>query len=112
MIFAEKHNRAVIKKLLDPKKGGVHWPAIKPRDRAKLPLADKVFVLTGTLSSMTRDEAKAKLLALGAKVSGSVSAKTDFVVTGVDPGSKASRAADLGVKTLNEDQFRKLIASE
>ena len=110
--FAEKHNRAVIKKLLDPKKGGVRWPAIKPRDRTKLPLADKVFVLTGTLSSMTRDEAKAKLLALGAKVSGSVSAKTDFVVMGADPGSKASRAAELGVKTLNEDQFRKLIASE
>ena len=110
--FAEKHNRAVIKKLLDPKKGGVRWPAIKPRDRTKLPLADKVFVLTGTLSSMTRDEAKAKLLALGAKVSGSVSAKTDFVVMGADPGSKASRAAELGVKTLNEDQFRKLIATE
>ncbi len=110
--FAEKHNRAVIKKLLNPKKGGVHWPAIKPREQANLPLADKVFVLTGTLASMTREEAKARLQALGAKISGSVSANTDFVVVGTDPGSKAGKAVELGIKTLDEDQLRKLIASK
>jgi DNA ligase (NAD+) len=110
--FAEKHNRAVIKKLLDPKKGGIHWPAIPPREQVNLPLLDKVFVLTGTLTSMTREEAKAGLQALGAKISGSVSAHTDFVVVGVDPGSKAEKAAQLGIKTLNEDQFRKLIANK
>ncbi len=109
--FSEPHNRAVIKKLLDPKKGGVHWPAIAPRERANLPLAGKVFVLTGTLSSLTREEAKTKLQSLGAKVSGSVSAKTDFVVAGADAGSKADRAVELGVKILNEDQFRELIAN-
>jgi len=75
------------------------------------PLRGKTVVFTGTLTAMTRDEAKAKAEALGAKVASSVSAKTDFVVVGADAGSKAKKAAELGVKTLSEDEWLAL-ASE
>jgi DNA ligase (NAD+) len=73
------------------------------------PLAGKVFVLTGTLSSMTREEAAAALDRLGAKVSGSVSRKTHYLVAGADAGSKLEKARQLGVETLDEDAFRALI---
>jgi DNA ligase (NAD+) len=62
--------------------------------------------------SMNREEAKARLLALGAKVSGSVSGKTDYVVVGVDPGSKAARARELGVPVLDEDGFLRMLAGQ
>jgi DNA ligase (NAD+) len=104
--FAQKHNREVIAAL---QKAGVHWPAIEPRARAEQPLAGKTFVLTGTLATMSRDEAKKKLKALGAKVSESVSKKTDYVVVGEEPGSKADKAKELGVTTLDEKDFLKLI---
>jgi DNA ligase (NAD+) len=68
-------------------------------------------VFTGTLATMSRAEAKATAEALGAKVAGSVSAKTDFVVVGADAGSKAKRAAELGVTTLSEDEWRELAGS-
>ncbi|MFN3234439.1 MAG: NAD-dependent DNA ligase LigA [Gammaproteobacteria bacterium] len=103
--FAQAHNREAIQQMLD---AGVVWekmPVVK-RDH---PLANKTFVLTGTLASMTRDEAKQKLLALGAKVSGSVSKKTDYVVVGSDPGSKAQKAQSLGVSTLDEKAFVNLL---
>jgi DNA ligase (NAD+) len=74
-------------------------------------LAGKTVVFTGTLATMSRAEAKATAEALGAKVAGSVSAKTDYVVVGADAGSKAKRAAGLGVTTLSEDQWRKLAGS-
>jgi DNA ligase (NAD+) len=94
--FAEPHNRAVIDKLLE---AGIHWPAVnKPRHT---PLAGKTFVLTGTLS-MPRDAMKAKLQAAGAKVSGSVSKQTDYVVAGAHPGSKYDKAVELGVEILDE----------
>jgi DNA ligase (NAD+) len=72
----------------------------------------KTFVLTGTLESMTRDEAKARLEEKGAKVSGSVSAKTDYVVVGADPGSKADKARELGVAILDEAAFKSLLGKD
>lgn len=103
--FHQKHNREIIEQLV---KAGVHWPRIA-RERKDLPLAGKTFVLTGTLASMSRDEAKEKLTALGAKVAGSVSKKTDYVIVGKDPGSKADRAHKLGIEMLDERAFMRLI---
>jgi len=104
--FKQKHNREVIKKLL---KAGIEWPDIEVTSAEELPLQGKTFVLTGTLSSMSRDEAKAALMALGAKVTGSVSKKTDYVVVGEDPGSKADKAEQLGIEMLDEKAFQQLI---
>jgi DNA ligase (NAD+) len=73
------------------------------------PLAGQTFVITGTLDSMSREEAKEALEALGAKVASSVSRKTTAVIVGKDPGSKADKAAELGVRTLTEADFRALI---
>ena len=73
------------------------------------PLAGKTVVFTGTLEKLTRSEAKAKALSAGAKVSGSVSAKTDYVVQGTDAGSKASKAKELGIKIISEDEFIHLL---
>jgi len=74
--------------------------------RDQQPLLGKTFVITGTLSTMTRDEAKARLEALGAKVSGSVSKKTTALIVGADPGSKLNTASSLGVPTWSEDELR------
>ena len=73
------------------------------------PLSGKVFVLTGTLESMSRDEAQARLEQLGARVSGSVSKKTSCVVAGADAGSKLEKAQQLGIETLDEQGFLALI---
>jgi DNA ligase (NAD+) len=102
--FSEAHNRNVIKQLL---KAGIRWPSVEKPEQQ--PLAGKTFVITGTLDSMTRDEAKEKLQLLGAKVSGSVSGKTDYVVAGSDPGSKLDKATQLGVEILDEKAFLDLI---
>jgi DNA ligase (NAD+) len=104
--FREPHNREVIERL---RANGVHWPA-PPRRADAQPLAGQSFVLTGTLESMTRDEATARLQALGAKVAGSVSKKTNYVVVGADPGSKAERARQLEVEILDEAQFLGLLS--
>jgi DNA ligase (NAD+) len=103
--FHQKHNREVIDKLV---RTGVRWPRIA-RARRNLPLDGKTFVITGTLSSLSRDEAREKLTALGAKVAGSVSKKTDCVIVGEDPGSKADKAKELGVRMMGEKEFLKLI---
>ena len=103
--FHEHHNRDVIQKL---QAAGVHWPKVERRTVSS-PLVGKIFVLTGTLSGMTRDEAKQRLQALGAKVAGSVSARTDYVVAGDEPGSKLEKAHSLNVKVLDERQFLKLL---
>src|SRR6266513_4168934 len=97
--FAEPHNRAV----LDDLAGEItvlDWEA--PGQRAAPPLAGKTIVFTGSLESMSRSEAKARAETLGANVTSSVSAKTDYVVAGADPGSKATKAAALGVTLLDE----------
>jgi DNA ligase (NAD+) len=73
------------------------------------PIAGKSVVFTGTLVAMTRNEAKARAESLGAKVASSVSKNTDYVVVGVDAGSKATKAAELGVTVLSEDEWLKLI---
>jgi DNA ligase (NAD+) len=106
--FAEEHNREVIARL---KKAGVHWKETAPQPAPKDgPLVGKVFVLTGTLASMTRDEAKDRIQALGGKVTGSVSKKTDFVIYGDKAGSKLKKAQDLEVETLDEGQFEALLS--
>jgi DNA ligase (NAD+) len=103
--FHEKHNREIIRRLL---KAGVRPVAPRQRKKASA-LAGKTFVLTGALESMTREEVTQQLQAVGAKVASAVSRKTDYVVIGTDPGSKATKAAELGIETLSEKQFLKLI---
>jgi len=83
---------------------------ISAKKAAKLPLAEKAFVLTGALASMTREEATAKIEALGGHVSGSVSKKTDYVLAGAGPGSKFEKAKQLGIRILTEAEFRKMLA--
>lgn len=102
--FREPHNRAVVAQLVD---AGVHWPEFEPAavPVEALPLAGKTFVLTGTLASMEREIAKAHLQSLGAKVSGSVSAKTGVVVAGSEAGSKLAKAEELGVEVWDEAKF-------
>ncbi|MEW5708935.1 MAG: NAD-dependent DNA ligase LigA [Pseudomonadota bacterium] len=106
--FAERHNREVIEGLR-PFYG--HCWRMETRRTGARELAGKTFVLTGTLSSMTREEAKERIEALGGKVTGSVSRNTDYVVVGTDPGSKYDRARELGVPILDEDAFLKLVRS-
>jgi DNA ligase (NAD+) len=100
--FAEEHNVQVIDELLV---AGIHWPKIDKIEVDSLPLAGQTFVLTGTLEQMDRNAAKAMLQSLGAKVAGSVSAKTSCVVAGEKAGSKLAKAEELGVKVLNEQQM-------
>jgi DNA ligase (NAD+) len=103
--FAEPRNRKIIDRL---RKAGVVMREQGATEGPK-PLDGKVIVLTGGLSSLTRDDAKDLILRLGGRVSGSVSKKTDFVVVGEDPGSKADDAKRLGVKTLDEAAFLRLV---
>ncbi|HET9337782.1 MAG TPA: NAD-dependent DNA ligase LigA [Casimicrobiaceae bacterium] len=108
--FAERHNREVIERL---RAAGVQWPEHAPARRAPQgPLAGLTIVLTGTLPTLTRDEAKAMIEAAGGKAAGSVSAKTDYVVAGADAGSKLDRAEALGIPVLDEDGFRALCAGK
>ena len=104
--FAEPHNIEVIEQL---RVAGVTWPEGQASALASSPIAGKTFVLTGTLPTLTRDEAKDMIEALGGKVAGSVSKKTDYVVAGAEAGSKLDKAQALGLAVLDEMQFRELI---
>lgn len=104
--FAEPHNREVIEQL---RAAGVCWDESGPAVPASAVLAGKTFVLTGTLPTLTRDEAKALIEAHGGKVSGSVSKKTDFVVAGDEAGSKLHKAVELGIAVIDEDRLRALL---
>lgn len=106
--FQQTHNREVIERLLDV---GVHWPQ-EERASTNTLLSGKTLVLTGTLSQMSRSEAKEKLLALGAKVAGSVSKKTDYVVAGSDAGSKLTKAESLGIPVVGEDTLIEWLTQE
>lgn len=108
--FQQPHNREVIQALRDL---GVHWPAQKARAAAaEGPLTSKTFVLTGTLESMSRDQAGDRIAALGGKVTGSVSKKTSYVVAGAEAGSKLTKAQELGVEILDEAAFLKLLGGQ
>ncbi len=106
--FAQQHNREVIDALLA---SGVKWPPVE-RIEADARFDGKTFVLTGTLSTMSRTEARERLAGLGAKVTSSVSAKTDYLVAGADPGSKLDKAERLGVEVLDESALLEMLAGE
>ena len=107
--FGQRHNRDVIRRLREQ---GIHWP--KPRKAAPVSsaISGKQVVLTGTLKSMSRDEAKAKLRALGAKVAGSVSHKTDIVIAGENAGSKLDKAVSLGIAVWEEAELLSRLGEE
>jgi DNA ligase (NAD+) len=97
--FGQPHNREVIEQL---RAVGITWEEGEPAKRAPQTLAGKTFVLTGTFPKLSRDQAKDLLEAAGAKVSGSVSKKTSFVVAGAEAGSKLEKATELGITVLDE----------
>jgi DNA ligase (NAD+) len=105
--FQQPHNREVIAQL---RACGVHWEEGEPAARAPQPLAGMTVVLTGTLPTLSREQAKEMLEAAGAKVAGSVSKKTNYVVAGAEAGSKLDKARELGVEVLDEDGLRRLLA--
>ncbi len=105
--FSQPHNLAIVDQLLN---AGIHWPlSMQTTHETSHLFYNKSVVLTGTLSTMGREDAKALLLSKGARVTGSVSAKTDYVVAGSDAGSKLTKATELGVRVLTEDEFIQLL---
>ncbi|MFN9450011.1 MAG: NAD-dependent DNA ligase LigA [Rubrivivax sp.] len=110
--FAQPHNREVVEQL---RAAGLHWPesdGLAASADAPLPLAGKTLVLTGTLPTLTRDEAQALIEAAGGKVAGSVSKKTAYVVAGEAAGSKLDKARELGVAVLDEEGLKALLAQD
>jgi DNA ligase (NAD+) len=103
---ADKRNAAEIARM---RKLGVRWPIGDGAPADGDALAGKTFVVTGTLASMTRDEAKRRIRAQGGTVTGSVSKKTDYVVVGADPGSKATKARELEIEILDEDGLSEIL---
>jgi DNA ligase (NAD+) len=106
--FADPLNRQLVDQL---RASGIHWEEGEPEQSSDL-LAGKTFVLTGTLPTLSRDDARAMIEAAGGKVAGSVSKKTSYVVAGEEAGSKLTRAEELGVAILDEEQFLKLLESD
>lgn len=105
--WSEPHNVAVVKDLIAQ---GIHWDDVEVKEVRDNPLKGKTVVLTGTLTKMGRSEAKEYLLQLGCKVSGSVSSKTDFVIAGESAGAKLTKATELGINILSENEFLALLA--
>ncbi len=107
--FADEGNAQLCERL---RAAGVRTKLEKDSAKAEpQTLAEKIFVLTGTLPTMARNEATALIEARGGRVTSSVSKKTDFVLAGAEPGSKLDKANQLGVKVIDEDEFKKLISS-
>ena len=104
--FAEAHNLEVLAQL---RVSGLHWPEHEGVAEQVQALSGQTFVLTGTLTELSREDAKARLESLGARVSGSVSKKTNYVVAGAEAGSKLDKARDLGVTVMDEQQFLQLL---
>jgi DNA ligase (NAD+) len=102
--FAEPRNRELVEQL---RKAGLQFEGVKKQRGTKL--AGKTFVLTGTLATYSRDEAKKMIEDAGGKVTGSVSKKTDYVVAGADPGSKLDKARELGVNVIGEKELEDLV---
>ena len=107
--FAEQHNLTVIDLL---RAAGVYWDDAAPTHTINNALLGKVFVITGALPNLSRDQAKANIEAVGGKVTGSVSKKTDFVVVGAEPGSKFIKAQELGIKIIDEAELTNLLRIE
>lgn len=107
--LGQAHNVALIHELIA---AGVTWPLISSASKQPMPLSGKIIVLTGTLQTLTRDDAKHQLEVLGAKISGSISKKTDYLVAGDSPGSKLAKAAALGTQILDETQLLALLKGE
>ncbi|MBP2198604.1 NAD-dependent DNA ligase LigA [Pantoea cypripedii] len=107
----EESNREVIRELTEQM--GVHWPQVEVVNAEEIdsPFAGKTVVLTGSLSQMNRDDAKARLTALGAKVSGSVSKKTDLLIAGEAAGSKLAKAQELGIAVIDEAEMIRLLGA-
>lgn len=106
--FDQDHNREVVEQL---RACGVRWEEGAPAERAAQPLVGKTFVLTGTFPTLRREQAKELLEAAGAKVAGSVSKKTDYVVAGDEAGSKLDKARELGVAVIDEAEMQRLLAA-
>ncbi len=106
--FRDADNAAVVDRLLA---AGITWPRPAAASAGGGAQRDKTFVLTGTLESLTREQAAEAIQQLGGKVSGSVSKKTDYVVAGAEAGSKLKKAQQLGIKILDEAAFLKLLKS-
>lgn len=107
--LGQAHNAALIHELIT---AGVTWPLVSSAPEQAMPLSGKIIVLTGTLKTLTRDDAKHQLEALGAKISGSISKKTDYLVAGDSPGSKLEKATALGTAILDETRLLALLKGE
>ena len=107
--FDQPHNREVVQQLRDC---GIHWEEGAPAQVVPRPLAGKTFVITGTLPTMGRDEARELIEAAGARVAGSVSKKTSYVVAGADAGSKLERARKLGVAVIDEAGLKQMLHAD
>lgn len=107
--FAEKHNQDIINTLITDV--GIHWTVPVRVTSTETPIKGKTVVITGTLHSMSRDQAKQKLIQFGAKVSGSVSSKTDIVIAGDNAGSKLTKAQQLNISIIDEEEMLRLFPS-
>jgi len=106
--FQQEHNRDILQQLLN---SGLHWPDPEVTAHEKSGISGLTFVVTGSLPTLSRNEVKDRLQSCGAKVAGSVSRKTDYLVAGEKAGSKLKKARDLGVQVLDEQQLIELLGS-